>query len=135
MRIQEINSVVLAVVIAVGLVACGEHDAAEKAGRELDQFADKAENRLDHAGKEMDAQTGKAGVSLEDAAITAKIKAAILAEPGLRSIDINVDTVDGVATLEGKVDTQVNIDKAEKIAAAVSDVKQVKNRLYVKLPN
>ena len=42
----------------------------------------------------------KTGDKVDDAAITAKVKTALMAEPGLRSLEINVDTRDNIVTLE-----------------------------------
>ena len=41
--------------------------------------------------------------AVDDAAITAKVKTAIMAEPGLKATEINVDTKDAVVTLTGTV--------------------------------
>ena len=87
---------------------------------------------MDEASTKLGEQSDKAGEALDDAAITAKVKAAILAEPGLRVLQINVDTTKGVTTLSGSVDSQQNSDRAKEIAGAVVGVKGVENRLAVK---
>jgi len=51
-------------------------------------------------------QSEKAGVAIDDAEITTKVKAAIFAEPGLKTLQISVDTIKGVVTLSGSVDSQ-----------------------------
>lgn len=84
------------------------------------------------AGKKIDETTEKAGEVIGDSAITAKVKAAILAEPGLRSLQISVDTMQGVATLSGAVDSQQDIDRAKEVASTVAGVKSVNNRLTLK---
>ena len=113
-------------------MACDKPHNAENVGKEIDQAAEKAGTKLNQASDNLSEQTTKTGVALEDGAITAKVKAAILGESGLKSLDINVDTVNGVVTLAGKVDTQANSDKANQIAGGVSEVKQVKNQLEIK---
>ena len=65
-------------------------------------------------------------------ALIAKIKAAIFAEPGLKALQINVDTAQGVVTLSGSVDSMVSSDKAVALASAVDGVKSVDNRLVQK---
>ncbi|MGH8624719.1 MAG: BON domain-containing protein, partial [Gammaproteobacteria bacterium] len=69
---------------------------------------------------------------LDDAAITAKIKADILSEPLLKVAQINVTTVKGVVKLSGVVDSQQGIDRAEEIARSVKNVGSVENGLVVK---
>lgn len=72
------------------------------------------------------------GGKLSDAAITTKVKSAIVSEPGLKAMQINVDTADGVVTLTGVVDAPQSIDRATQVAQAVEGVKFVNNRLNVK---
>jgi len=69
---------------------------------------------------------------VDDAAITTKVKAAVLAEPGLKSMDINVDTKDGVVTLAGTVGSQDLKQRATQVAQQVQGVKQVSDQLVVK---
>ncbi len=122
----------LAMTLAFTLAACDKPNSAEQAGREIDRAAEKAGDKLDEASQKLSEQTAKTGAALDDAAITTKIKTAILSESGLKVLDINVDTVGGVVTLTGTVDSQANSDKAGQIASAVSGVKQVDNHLVVK---
>ena len=132
MKIGKIKLMAIAIVCTFGFAACDKPHNAEQAGKEIDQAAEKAGTKLDQASDKLSEQTAKTGVVLEDSAITTKVKAAILGESGLKSLDINVDTVNGVVTLTGKVDTQANSDKAKEITGGVSDVKQVKNQLEIK---
>jgi osmotically-inducible protein OsmY len=97
-------------------------EAADKAGQKMGAAADKA-------GEKMDQQSAKAGVAIEDTEITAKVKAAIFAEPGLRTLQISVDTVKGVVTLTGSVDSAASGERAKSLAGAVAGVKEVDNKL------
>lgn len=119
-------------ILAVGLAACDKKHPAETAGRSIDQTAEKAGDKMDEAAEKLGEQSDKAGAALDDTAITAKVKAAILAEPGLRVLQINVDTVKGVTTLSGSVDSQQSSDRAKEIAGAVAGVTGVENQLVVK---
>lgn len=74
----------------------------------------------------------KTGEYLDDATITAKIKADILGDPLLKVFQINVITTNGVVMLNGVVDSQQSIDRAMEIAQSVKDVKSVENGLVVK---
>lgn len=119
------------IVFAVGLAACDKPGPAEKAGKSIDQAVDTAGNKMDEESKRLGEQGDKAGVALDDTAITAKVKEAILAEPGLSSLQIKVDTTKGVTTLTGSVDSQQESDRAREIAGAVAGVKDVENKLVV----
>ena len=76
-------------------------------------------------------QLARAGGALDDAAITAKVKAGILAEPELKVLKIDVDTKEGRVTLTGSADNAELVKKAEQVASAVEGVKGVDNRLSV----
>jgi hyperosmotically inducible periplasmic protein len=78
------------------------------------------------------AAADKIGSAADDAAITAKVKAAILAEPGLKSLSINVDTKDATVTLTGNVASDNLRDRAKQIASSTDGVKTVVDNLTVK---
>lgn len=60
-----------------------------------------------------------------DAWITAKVKAALLADTDVRGLALDVDTKDGVVTLRGTAVTQAEIDAAKKIAKGIEGVRDV----------
>ncbi len=128
--------VIASLLLAIGLAACDKPGPAETAGKQIDQTADAAGQKLgevaDKVGEKMGEQSQKAGVAIDDATITAKVKAAIFAEPGLKTLQISVDTVKGVVSLSGSVDSQQSSDMAKGLAAAVAGVKEVDNRLVLK---
>jgi len=72
------------------------------------------------------------GQYVDDSAITTKVKSAILAEPGLKVAEINVETFKGVVQLSGFVSSSDDIKSAVRVANAVSGVKSVKNDMHVK---
>lgn len=130
---QSFKLIGISMLLVVGLAACNKPGPAETAGKKIDQTADKVGEKIgaaaDTVGDKLGAQSAKAGVVIDDTEITAKVKAAIFAEPGLKTLQINVDTVNGVVTLSGSVDTQASSDRAKALAGAVAGVKEVKNRL------
>jgi hyperosmotically inducible periplasmic protein len=69
------------------------------------------------------------GQKLDDAGITAKVKAALLASSDVNGTAINVDTEQGRVTLKGKVSDKAEIDRAIQIARAVDGVKEVDSQL------
>jgi len=72
------------------------------------------------------------GRVLSDSAITTKVKALLLAERGVPSTSISVETYESRVLLSGFVDTAAIKEKAGKVAAGVSGVKTVQNNLVVK---
>ena len=135
--LKNLKLIGISTLLLVGLSACDKPGPAETAGRKIDQAADDAGQKLgeatDKVAVKMAEQSEKAGVAIDDAEITTKVKAAIFAEPGLKTLQISVDTVNGVVTLTGSVDSQANSDRAKALAGAVAGVSQVENRLALKL--
>ena len=72
-----------------------------------------------------------AQAEVKDAWITAKTKIDLMTTDGVRTADLNVDTVDGVVTLHGHVPTAMQRDRAAQVAKSVKGVKSVKNLLQV----
>lgn len=101
----------------IGLGGCDQPQPAETAGKKIDQ-------RMEQIGQ-------KAGKAIDDTAITAAVKAGILAEPGLKVLKIDVDTKDGQVMLTGSADSAENVQRETQIATAIQGVKSVDNRLAV----
>lgn len=72
------------------------------------------------------------GEYVDDAAITAKVKAAIFNEPTLKSTEINVETYKGDVQLSGFVAQPQDAQKAADVARGVKGVSSVKNDIRVK---
>src|SRR4029453_14549487 len=104
---------------------CNQQHPAETAGQKVDR----ATNEVAATTKEIAAHAASAG---DDATITAKVKAALFAKPGLKTLQIVVETHDAVVTLAGSVDSDVLHRRAVQIASALSGVRQVVDKLVVK---
>ena len=72
------------------------------------------------------------GEYVDDTVITAKVKAAVLEEPSLKSAEINVETFKGIVQLTGFVRSRADINKAVEVAKGVKGVKSVKNDMILK---
>ena len=72
------------------------------------------------------------GEYIDDTVITAKVKARILDEPGLKSAEINVETFKGVVQMSGFVNSQSDINRAAELARGVRGVSSVKNDMRLK---
>ena len=134
--LKNLKLIGMLTLLVASLAACDKPGPAETAGRKIDQAADNAGQKLgeatDKVAVKMAEQSEKAGVAIDDAEITTKVKAAIFAEPGLKTLQISVDTVKGVVTLSGSVDSQPSSDRVKALAGAVAGVKMVENRLVLK---
>jgi osmotically-inducible protein OsmY len=133
---DSITVVGILVILATGLTACDKPGPAETAGKKIDQTVGEAGKQIgiatDRVVEKLGEQGDKAALVIDDAEITAKVKAAIFAEPGLKTLQISVSTMKGVVTLSGSVDSSPSSDMAKVLAGAVSGVKEVKNRLAIK---
>ena len=72
------------------------------------------------------------GAKVDDAVITSSVKTALMAEPGIKSLDISVLTYKGEVQLTGFVNNQSQIDQAVTIARSTEGASSVKNELRIK---
>ena len=129
-KVSWITAAVLATALAAG---CDRNKpASETAGQKLDRTTEKAGEKMDQAAADAKLKAGQAKDTVDDAAITAKVKTAMIAEPGLKAMKINVDTANGVVTLTGTVETPQSLERATQVAQSVDGVKSVDNRLNLK---
>ncbi len=115
---------VAAVATAVSLAACDQRSPGS------DTMSKRSD--MPPAAEKMAAAGEKAAMAVDDSAVTAKVKAALLAEPGLRSLQIGVDTKNGTVTLSGSVDSDTSRDRAKQVASSVGGVSAVVDQLTVK---
>jgi hyperosmotically inducible protein len=71
------------------------------------------------------------GETIDDATITTRVKTALLNDPDVGGLRIDVDTFKGVVTLSGAVKTAVERDKAMTLARRIDGVKDVKSTLQI----
>lgn len=130
----------LSLACVTGVAACSKSDTPEMVGEKVEEASEKMAQTMDEASEKMGEMTDEAATTLseageeagefiDDAAITAKVKSAIMAETDLKLLQVKVETVDGVVTLTGSADTAQNIDKAKELASMIEGVKGVENRL------
>jgi hyperosmotically inducible periplasmic protein len=75
--------------------------------------------------------TKTVGTQVDDAAITAKVKAKIAADGDVNPFNIDVDTNEGVVTLQGRVAKDTARAKAEQLARDTEGVRRVINLIKV----
>jgi osmotically-inducible protein OsmY len=71
------------------------------------------------------------GTQVDDAAITAAVKAKLAADGDINPFNIDVDTNEGVVTLQGRVEKEAARSKAEELARETDGVKRVVNLVKV----
>jgi osmotically-inducible protein OsmY len=72
------------------------------------------------------------GEYIDDAAITTKVKAALVADKEVSALDVKVETFRGVVQLSGFADNQREISRAVSVSRGVKGVRSVKNDMRVK---
>jgi len=72
-----------------------------------------------------------AAADTPDAWLTMKTRISLMTTEGISTKDLNVDTVNGVVTLHGKVATESEKVKAEQVARGIDGAKTVKNLIQV----
>ncbi len=72
------------------------------------------------------------GDVIDDAAVTAKVKTALIDDELTKAGEINVETRQGVVQLAGFVSTDAERDQATAVARGVAGVKSVRNDLQIK---
>lgn len=77
---------------------------------------------------------GKVEDKLDNGALTAKVKTALLAAADVKALQIDVDSKDGVVTLNGTQESSAAVDRAAAVAGGTDGVKSVDNRLTIKTP-
>jgi osmotically-inducible protein OsmY len=71
------------------------------------------------------------GETIDDTTITTRVKTAMLNDPAVGGLRIDVDTFKGAVTLSGRVKSQGEHDQALAIARSVNGVTDVKDALQI----
>jgi osmotically-inducible protein OsmY len=72
------------------------------------------------------------GEYVDDTVITTKVKAAILADPVTKVMQVNVETFKGVVQLSGFVESQAVATRAVEVTRGVAGVNSVKNDMRIR---
>jgi osmotically-inducible protein OsmY len=75
------------------------------------------------------------GETVDDATISTRVKTALLNDPDVGGLRIDVDTFKGVVTLSGAVKSPAERDKAIAIARRIGGVTDVKSTLQIQPQN
>ena len=122
-------------------------DAAKTTADKVEDFGQKTVDKTEELGRKVigkseDAghataeKTGdasrKTGEAVTDASVTSAVKTKMLADPLVKGLKIDVDTSNGVVTLNGNVSSKAEMDKAIMIARGTNGVSRVVSNLHVK---
>ena len=102
----------------------GLSDTAREAGRDTRDAAEAAKDKAGDAAS-------RTGSAMSDAAITTAVKTKFLADTSISGLKIDVDTMDGVVTLNGDVASKAEVDRAVSVARETDGVKRVVSKLRV----
>lgn len=146
LRIIPASNVFVALLIsaAIGLTACKEEGPAEKAGKRVDQAVENTNEKIEQQSEAIQENVEKrdevmgrksesVGEYMDDATITSKVKAEMMADPLIGENDIEVVTDKGVVKLTGTVKSQQTADRAVEIANGIKGVQSVESHLLVKV--
>ena len=143
-----------ALVLITALTACGKKNDDQTVGNKLDAAVAqteqaaleakakaqasmaKAEDAMKDAASKAEASSkstaNKVANTMDDVSITTAVSAALVRDPDLSALKIDVDTKNGNVTLNGPVNTLAAKEKATTLAKAVKGVVSVANKLVVK---
>lgn len=126
---------ILAVFLTVSAVALGLPAHAANALDNPDAFKSEAgaETPRERPDVREEVREGATAIGdfADDALITTKVKAALLADDDIKSLDISVKTIDNIVYLSGKAGTATQRDRAERLARDIKGVKSVVNHLHI----
>lgn len=98
----------------------------------VDNTRDRTATATDNAANTARTTTAAASDAVSDTVITTKVKADLAADPGVKAMDVHVETVKGVVMLSGFVPSKAEADKAVQLARGVKGVTEVKSSIQVK---
>jgi osmotically-inducible protein OsmY len=106
-------------------------DAARKADEKVHEDAQKAKEAFHDDADAAKMKPGEAHTAVDDAAITASVRADLLKDPDLSVLKVDVSTDQGEVKLTGKVDSASAKQRATEMVRAVDGVREVDNQLVV----
>ena len=139
MKAERIPAVLVLALAASGLAACGQAMDERNSGEKVGMAIDSTRTAIDEAGQKGAQAVDKAASAVietskgaQDAAITASIKTDLLKDPDLSALKIEVETNQGIVTLNGVAPNEAAADRAARIASAIAGVKEVRNHVVAR---
>lgn len=85
-----------------------------------------------NAGCSATATRQSTGEYIDDTALTAKVKTALITDETVKAFDVQVETFRGAVQLSGFVDSEAQKSRAEQVARNVAGVRNVVNNIALK---
>jgi hyperosmotically inducible periplasmic protein len=117
-------------VAALGLQACSRNES-QTVGQGVDKAIADAKEKGEAAKTATEDAAKKIEVGAADAAITAKVNAALIGDDTLKVLKVDVDTKSGRVSLMGTAPDMAARDRATTLVKAISGVSDVDNQLRV----
>jgi hyperosmotically inducible protein len=114
-----------------GYLTRTEAAADAEIAKRFAQFDTDGDRRLSQA-EYLAAREDNGRRAVRDAALTARVKVALIAEHGIPSTAISIETYEGQVQLSGFVPAAEMASRAGRVTAAVSGVRIVHNNLVVR---
>lgn len=115
---------------ALLLMACNRPND-ESVGEKIDSAVEKTGQQAERLGQKLEDSPAQAAQKLQDARITASIKAELAKDPMLSPLAITVDTKEGLVSLGGKAPDPATREHATRVAATIKGVLSVDNHMVV----
>lgn len=133
MTLGRTLSLAVAGALMLALAACDRQPEAGNPAKGFDSLVENAGRDREPAPATTPGPQGmnQSGVSAPDAVLEARVKAALSADSGLRSVTVDVKSADGVVTLYGTADTPATSYRAAMVALNVDGVRSVKNEMVI----
>ena len=128
---QKLDSAVESTERAAAEAKVDAEKAMQSAQDKMSEGAAKTEAAAEKAGTDIREAGSTAMDLVDDAAITAHVSAGLAKDPALSALKIDVDTRNGIVTLNGPAPTQEAKDRATSIAQGVKGVSSVVNHLTI----
>jgi hyperosmotically inducible protein len=128
---RKTSSLAMAGACALLLAACDAQVPAGKITKNFDSAVENAGRKMAAADGAADGSASKAPLADGNAMLASRVKAALVADPDLKALTVEVNAADGVVTLFGTADTTARSHRAALVALNVDGVRSVKNELVI----
>jgi hyperosmotically inducible protein len=129
MKSSTKNLILTAALMGSVALALPGHAQESAAGQEMQQSGQAADNSASDAGSSIKHALNATADEASDAALTTKVKTALLSDKRAKKYTIQIESDQGVVTLTGAVASPSAATHVQTVASNVSGVKSVNNQL------
>lgn len=109
----------------------GTTEVAQEVGDKTEDVAEEVADKTEDVGEGVKDAAENVGETIEDGSITAAVKMKFANDELVEANNIDVDTNNGIVTLNGTVTSAAEADRAVELARTVSGVKNVRSNLII----